>query len=91
MDCLDGALQLAGTPTVTTRDDTSRALALATHTAWDLGLGTIHVEPGAQRTEAKQYSRAMLLSPNAEVDTKPELRIHADDVQCAHGAAIGDL
>ena len=53
--------------------------------------GAIHVEQDAQRTEAKQYSRAMLLSPAAEVDTKPELRIHADDVQCAHGAAIGDL
>ncbi|MGF1626845.1 MAG: Fe-S cluster assembly protein SufD [Alphaproteobacteria bacterium] len=53
--------------------------------------GAIHVDQDAQKTEAKQYSRALLLSPLAEVDTKPELRIFADDVQCAHGAAIGEL
>jgi Fe-S cluster assembly protein SufD len=53
--------------------------------------GAIRVEQDAQKTEARQYSRALLLSPQAEVDTKPELRIYADDVQCAHGAAIGEL
>ncbi|MEZ5665841.1 MAG: Fe-S cluster assembly protein SufD [Alphaproteobacteria bacterium] len=53
--------------------------------------GAIAVEPHAQRTEARQYGRALLLSREAEVDTKPELRIEADDVQCAHGAAIGAL
>lgn len=53
--------------------------------------GAILVDQDAQKTEARQYSRALLLSGLAEVDTKPELRIYADDVQCAHGAAIGEL
>jgi Fe-S cluster assembly protein SufD len=53
--------------------------------------GAITVDKDAQKTEARQYSRALLLSPQAEVDAKPELRIFADDVQCAHGAAIGEL
>lgn len=53
--------------------------------------GAILVDEDSQKTEARQYSRALLLSPQAEVDTKPELRIYADDVQCAHGAAIGEL
>ncbi len=53
--------------------------------------GTIHVAPDAQYADARQHSRALLLSDRAEVDTKPELRIHADDVQCAHGAATGQL
>lgn len=76
-----------------TRHGTSDQLvkAVADDRARAVFQGAIFVEPDAQRTEARQYSRAMLLSPTAEVDTKPELRIHADDVQCAHGAAIGDL
>lgn len=53
--------------------------------------GAILVDQDAQKTEARQYSRALLLSDQSEVDTKPELRIYADDVQCAHGAAIGEL
>lgn len=54
-------------------------------------LGTIRVREGAQKTDAKQTSRALLLSDRAWVDTKPELEILADDVKCAHGAAVGDL
>ncbi|MGH6979918.1 MAG: Fe-S cluster assembly protein SufD [Stellaceae bacterium] len=54
-------------------------------------LGTIRVRAGAQKTDAKQTSRALLLSDRASVDTKPELEILADDVKCAHGAAVGDL
>jgi Fe-S cluster assembly protein SufD len=54
-------------------------------------LGTIRVREGAQKTDAKQTSRALLLSDRASVDTKPELEILADDVKCAHGAAVGDL
>jgi Fe-S cluster assembly protein SufD len=53
--------------------------------------GTILVRPGAQKTDGYQLSRALLLSPKAGVDTKPELEIHADDVKCSHGAAIGAL
>jgi len=53
--------------------------------------GKIFVRPGAQATDAQQQSRNLLLSEKAQVDTKPELEIFADDVKCAHGAAIGAL
>lgn len=53
--------------------------------------GCIKVEPQAQGTDARQMSRALLLSHRAEVATKPELEIFADDVKCAHGATIGEL
>ena len=53
--------------------------------------GKIFVRPGAQQTDAQQQSRNLLLSEEARVDTKPELEIFADDVKCAHGAAVGQL
>ncbi len=53
--------------------------------------GRIAVAQDAQRIDAHQLHRALLLSPGAEVDTKPELEIFADDVKCSHGAAIGQL
>ena len=53
--------------------------------------GKIYVHPGAQQTDAQQQARSLLLSENARVDAKPELEIYADDVKCAHGAAIGQL
>ncbi len=53
--------------------------------------GRIHVHPGAQQTDARQQARSLLLSEHARVDAKPELEIYADDVKCAHGAAIGQL
>lgn len=53
--------------------------------------GQIVVAPGAQKTSAQQSSKALLLSPSAEMDTKPELEIYADDVQCGHGATTGSL
>jgi Fe-S cluster assembly protein SufD len=53
--------------------------------------GKIVVEPGAQKTDAKMLSNALLLSDNAEADNKPELEIFADDVQCGHGATAGAL
>ncbi len=53
--------------------------------------GRIVVRPGAQQTDARQQSRNLLLAEAARVDTKPQLEIHADDVKCAHGAAIGQL
>jgi Fe-S cluster assembly protein SufD len=54
-------------------------------------LGKIRVAPHAQNTEAYQLSRALLLSDQAEMDSKPELEIEADDVKCGHGSAVGDL
>jgi Fe-S cluster assembly protein SufD len=53
--------------------------------------GKIIVRPGAQRTDAKMMTQALLLSETAEADNKPELEIFADDVQCGHGATAGAL
>ncbi len=47
--------------------------------------------PHAQKTDAQQLSRTLLLADRAQIDTKPELEILADDVKCSHGASIGDL
>ena len=54
-------------------------------------LGTIAVRPEAQKTDAQQTNKNLLLSPRASVDTKPELEILADDVKCSHGATVGEL
>ena len=53
--------------------------------------GRITVRPGAQKVDAHQLSRNLVISPRAAIDTKPQLEIYADDVKCSHGAAIGDL
>ena len=53
--------------------------------------GRVIVRPDAQRTDAQQSNRNLLLSDEAEVDTKPQLEIWADDVKCAHGATVGQL
>jgi len=53
--------------------------------------GHILVQPDAQQTDAVQNNHNLLLSPNAEVDTMPQLEIYADDVKCAHGASVGQL
>jgi Fe-S cluster assembly protein SufD len=53
--------------------------------------GKILVRQGAQRTDASQSYRGLLLSKRAHIDAKPQLEIFADDVKCAHGAAIGQL
>lgn len=54
-------------------------------------LGRIAVRPDAQKSDAQQLNRNLLLSRRAAVDTKPELEILADDVKCSHGATVGDL
>ena len=53
--------------------------------------GKIIVRQDAQKTDAKQTNKAMLLGPDATINTKPQLEIFADDVKCTHGAAIGQL
>jgi Fe-S cluster assembly protein SufD len=53
--------------------------------------GRILVRPDAQKTDAKQTNKNLLLSENATIDTKPQLEIYADDVKCTHGATIGQL
>jgi Fe-S cluster assembly protein SufD len=49
------------------------------------------VDAGAVRSESRQSCRGLLLSPTAEIDTRPQLEIHADEVKCAHGATTGRL
>jgi Fe-S cluster assembly protein SufD len=53
--------------------------------------GKVFVKPEAQKTDAKQTNRNLLLSDGARVDTKPQLEIFADDVKCTHGATVGRL
>jgi Fe-S cluster assembly protein SufD len=53
--------------------------------------GRIIVHKDAQKTDAKQTNRNLLLSDDARIDTKPQLEIHADDVKCTHGATIGQI
>lgn len=53
--------------------------------------GRVYVAPEAQKVVSEQHNKNLLLSKTAEIDTKPELEIYADDVRCAHGATIGQL
>ena len=53
--------------------------------------GKVIVHPGAQKTDARQSNHNLLLSRGAEIDTKPQLEIYADDVKCTHGATVGQL
>jgi len=53
--------------------------------------GKIEVARIAQKTDGYQMNQALLLSPDAEIDCKPELEIFADDVKCSHGATVGEL
>ncbi len=53
--------------------------------------GLIHVAPHAQKTDGQQSSRALLLSDNATMNSKPELEIFADDVKCGHGSTMGAI
>jgi Fe-S cluster assembly protein SufD len=53
--------------------------------------GKIEVGRAAQKTDGYQMNQALLLSPDAEIDAKPQLEIYADDVKCSHGATVGEL
>lgn len=53
--------------------------------------GLVYVAPQAQKTSAEQQNKNLLLSRLAEVDTRPQLEIYADDVKCTHGATVGQL
>ncbi|UCH83028.1 MAG: Fe-S cluster assembly protein SufD [Candidatus Latescibacterota bacterium] len=53
--------------------------------------GRVHVHPDAQKTDAKQTNRCILLSDDAQINTNPQLEIYADDVKCTHGAAVGQI
>lgn len=98
---LDGAYVLAGreeanivttvdhrAPRGETRELVKGVAADRAHGAFQ---GKITVHPGAQKVDARQTSRNLILGRRAAIDTKPELEIYADDVKCAHGASVGDL
>jgi len=72
----------------TSRETYKGALA---GTARGVFQGRIVVRPEAQKTDGRQVNKTLLLSDGAEIDTKPELEIHADDVKCSHGATAGQL
>jgi Fe-S cluster assembly protein SufD len=61
------------------------------HRAHGVFHGRIIVHKDAQKTDAKQTNRNLLLSDDARIDTKPQLEIYADDVKCTHGATIGQI
>ena len=65
--------------------------AVATEFSHCIFNGSIEVPQKAQKTEAAQLSRNLLLSKRARIDTKPELEIVADDVRCTHGATVSQL
>ena len=68
---------------------TSCTKEFSTATARAVFNGKVFVREGAQKTDAMQTNKNLLLSDKARVDTKPQLEIFADDVKCAHGAAVG--
>jgi Fe-S cluster assembly protein SufD len=86
---LDTQLRVEHAATDTTSLQDYRGIAA------DRGRGVINskaiVNEGAQKSHTRQTSRNLLLTPGAEIDTKPELEIRADDVQCSHGATTGQL
>jgi Fe-S cluster assembly protein SufD len=71
----------------------SRELYKGILDGWSRGIfnGKVIVRKGAQLTDSNQSNHNLLLSPNAEVDPKPQLEIFADDVKCSHGATVGHL
>jgi Fe-S cluster assembly protein SufD len=74
-------------------DTTSRqtARAIASDTSRVVVNSKVHVQAGAVRSESRQSCRGLLLSEAAEIDSRPQLEIHADEVKCAHGATTGRL
>jgi Fe-S cluster assembly protein SufD len=75
-------------PNCSTREVYKGILDGASHAVFN---GKVYVTPEAQKTDAKQTNRNLLLSERARVDTKPQLEIFADDVKCTHGATVGSL
>ncbi len=91
-----GGSQHADFTTVVTHDapaTTSRQTVKNVLTGQSRGVfqGKIEVSRIAQKTDGYQMNQALLLSPQAEIDSKPQLEIYADDVKCSHGATVGEL
>ena len=64
---------------------------IANSNGYGLFEGLVFVAPDAQKTEAYQQSRNVLLAPTARIQTLPQLEIYADDVKCSHGATVGQM
>jgi Fe-S cluster assembly protein SufD len=75
-------------PGCTSRQTVKNVLTGRSHGVFQ---GKIEVARVAQKTDGYQMNQALLLSPDAEVNSKPELEIFADDVKCSHGATVGEL
>jgi Fe-S cluster assembly protein SufD len=75
-------------PHATSRELYKGILSGAAHAVFN---GKILVHKDAQKTDARQTNKNLLLSEQAVVNTKPQLEIHADDVKCSHGSTIGQL
>jgi Fe-S cluster assembly protein SufD len=98
---LDGAFLVGGNDeaNIVTKVDHAapggQTTELVKGVAFDRGHGAFQgcmvVREGAQKTDASQQSRNLMIGRRAVIDTKPELEIYADDVRCAHGATVGDL
>ena len=92
---LDGKRHSDVTTHVTHVVGTTRSTQLFKHVAGGQGRavyqGKVTVAKGANGSDSNQSAKALLLGEHAEADLKPELEIFADDVKCAHGAAVGDL
>jgi len=75
------------------RDTRSRqtARAIASGTSRVVFNSKVIVNAGAVQADSRQSCRGLLLSPQAEIDTRPQLEIHTDEVKCAHGATVGRL
>ena len=86
VDCVN--IVTHGAPS-TTSSQTARAIASdASRVVFN---SKVKVAAGAVHAESQQSCRGLLLSPTAEIDTRPQLEIHADEVKCAHGATTGRL
>jgi Fe-S cluster assembly protein SufD len=92
---LDGKRHSDVTTHVIHRHGNTASTQLFKHVAGGQGRavyqGKVTVAKGANGSDSNQSAKALLLGENAEADLKPELEIFADDVKCAHGAAVGDL
>jgi Fe-S cluster assembly protein SufD len=75
-------------PSTTSREDYRGVVSGQARAVFN---GRVVVHEGALKADAAQSNRNLLLSAGAEVDTKPELEIYADDVKCSHGATVGSL
>lgn len=75
-------------PHTTSREHYRGIITDDAHAVFD---GKVKVHPDAQKIDAELHNQNLLLSPNAEIDTKPQLEIDANDVKCSHGATIGQL